>query len=487
MLRLPNELILLILSHASTPALWALTQVSCRIRFLAILPFLERHSISESDIKSGTITLRTPSFFLILVVARLNKIQKLSLAKFVYSDGLVSVLGAILSATETIPEIFIEAAPSNCGGLLYYLLASIAQATSRTLVITTDSPLVTSYPRQTSPLHWQPVPSIRAFLQYFATRVPSISHLIMEIPFAAQLCLGRNWKSEARLAYDLRSRPEYRILPSLEGHSFRIQTVGKDFTFLTVPTWASGAHTIRPVPGLGPDKLSAVVAAIDSNPFNTQICVETSANIRHCDLLLLLCRHPNLQVLDLRLDSIRPSSLIIPDASATCDIVSLSAPALYIPHIVPSTPLLRSIWIEFHPMPMHFFSSRVALSVSEYKRSLDSVLSLPGTHPLTLTLSFPANAHNPPWLDIIDKDDAVEARLHRVTELLLTEHPLDIGAGFGVESFRALPRWLRLFPALQRVTIHPGDRHSLAIPPSEERELLKAISDSCRGGHNTAN
>jgi hypothetical protein len=222
-----------------------------------------------------------------------------------------------------------------------------------------------------------------------------------------------------------------------------------------------------------------MVANVKSVPAD-DIWVEECAYIRYSDLLLFLHHHPNLKGLGLRLDSIRALSLV-PDVSLITSIVSLSAPASYIPHLIPITPLLTNISIEFHPMRTHFPSwRRVAFSVLEYTRALDGVVSLPGTHALSLGLSFPSDAGNLPWLRIPDDAERAsepEVQLRRVTEL----HLAGGTTGFGAETLGALPRWARLFPALKRVVVLPGSRQR-AIPFLEQRKLLQAISDACRGG-----
>ncbi|KAJ6525984.1 hypothetical protein B0H19DRAFT_1084606 [Mycena capillaripes] len=72
-----------------------------------------------------------------------------------------------------------------------------------------------------------------------------------------------------------------------------------------------------------------------------------------------------------------------------------------------------------------------------------------------------------------------ERRLSRVQDLLVAGN-LTGAAGFGAATLRALPRWLRLFPALRRVHVLPGTRQR-AIPASEKQALVAAIRAACRG------
>ncbi|KAF7328859.1 hypothetical protein MVEN_02515600 [Mycena venus] len=236
--------------------------------------------------------------------------------------------------------------------------------------------------------------------------------------------------------------------------------------------------TIRPVLGLGDDDLSAIVSGINVNPLDS-LWMEQKTNIRHSDLLLFLHHHPNLQALGLRRDSLRPSSLTTPDPSALSWITSLSTPALYIPHLIPVTPDLTNITIEF--LPVHIFASkRVAFSVPQYERALDCVASLPGSHALTLTLSFPPDESTLPWLNNdYGGANPLEARLSRVTDLLVSGN-LHGMTGFSTATLRALPPWLRLFPGLRRFTVIPGSRQSTMLA-SERQELVKAITDACPG------
>ncbi|KAF7361414.1 hypothetical protein MSAN_01174500 [Mycena sanguinolenta] len=257
--------------------------------------------------------------------------------------------------------------------------------------------------------------------------------------------------------------------------------MGKAFTLLTIWTSPpSRGRIIRPVPGLGDDELSVAVSAIDLNPLHS-IWIEEEANIRQSDFRVFLRNHPDLKALGLRLNAIR-ASLRVPDASAATNIVSLSAPALYIPHLIPIAPLLTNISIEFHPTRT---SRPVALNIPEYRRALEAVASLAGTHALSLILTFPSGMSNFPWLRIRDDDASTpEAHLHRVTHLLVGRN-LNGAPGFSAETLRALPRWIRLFPALKTVIVQPGTRQE-AIPASEKEELLKTIADACQGGQGRA-
>ncbi|KAJ6510589.1 hypothetical protein C8R45DRAFT_392800 [Mycena sanguinolenta] len=503
-MQLPNELILLICSYISNESLWALTQVSSRIRSVTIFCVLARHQISESDVKSGIITLKSESFFLILVVANLHPIQRLEAILDIRGcttsqvQRVVRALGRVLSAVEPIPEIWVE---TNWYLIhtttILHLAALLPQTRTRAMILLTDNCDVhISRPRKTPLIRWEPIPSMGHRRLDFPTPVPAINYLLAGIPFLFTIFIyalsncrialvwvygrlfGPVWDREARLNYDLWYTPyAFRV---------RIQTNGNAFTFLMI--WTSPprqSRTIRPVEGLGDDELSAAVSAMDLNPLRS-IWIEEDANISQSDFHVFLRNHPDLRALGLRPNAIRASSFRIPDASGTTNIVSLSAPALYIPHLIPIAPLLTNISIEFHP-------TRASLNIPEYRRALDSVGSLAGTHVLTLILSFPSDARNFPWVRIPDDDARTpEVRLHRVTHLLVGGNltgadcgAADSGAkpgapGFGAETLRALPRWIRLFPALKTVIVRPGTRQE-AIPASEQQELLKAIADACQG------
>ncbi|KAJ7302327.1 hypothetical protein DFH08DRAFT_1089803 [Mycena albidolilacea] len=512
MLPLPNELILLICSHLEFDQdLWALSQVSSRIRCLTIIPLLGRHRISVSDIESGAITLRPQSFFLIPVVAHLHRIQKLTLEGWhhgAHGPGLrekqqmIRILGGVLGAIDNIPEIFLESDTFLTYDIgILQLLSYIPQIASRTLVAFMGSPIQISRPRRTPPIPWKPTFPFRSIprtLQEVPTKFPIVNYLLAALPilFIALIVgvrnciiglawtyrsvLGPAWGTEARLENDIG-----RNSALMWGLSFHIQTIGTAFTVVTIPTlshWAASGPksiTICPLSGVSDDELSAIVADVKSVPAD-DIWVEECAYIRYSDLLLFLHHHPKLKGLGLRLDSIRALPFV-PDVSLTTSIVSLSAPASYIPHLIPITPLLTNISIEFHPMRTHSPSwRRVVFSVLEYTRALDGVVSLPGTHALSLEFSFPSDAGNLPWLRIPDDPErasAPEVQLRRVTEL----HLAGGTTGFGAKTLGALPRWVRLFPALKRVVVLPGSRQR-AIPFLEQRKLLQAISDACRGG-----
>ncbi|KAJ6510598.1 hypothetical protein C8R45DRAFT_392955 [Mycena sanguinolenta] len=488
-MQLPNELIHVICSHLSNNTLWALTQMSSRTRSITILVFLARHQISESDVKSGILTLcRYQPFFLILVVAHLHPIQTLTIISYRHgkTGAQIRTLGRVLSAAETIPEILVETNSYLIDNpTILYVAALLPQTVTRTLILLTDSSdMHISRPRKTPLIHWEPIPSIRSRIES-PTPVPAINYLLAGIPFLfiipiyglsnCRIALvwlyrrffGPAWDRQARLHNDLGRHAQ-------DGFSFRVQTTGEAFTLLTIRrSPPSRGRTIRPVPGLRDDDLSAAVSVIDLNPLHS-IWIEEDANISQSDFHVFLRNHPDLRALGFRPNAIRASSLRIPDASGTTNIVSLFAPALYIPHVIPIAPLLTCISIEFHP-------TRASLNIPEYRRALDSVGSLAGTHALSLVLSFPSDASNFPWLRIPDDDARTpEVRLHRVTHLLVGGN-LNGAAGFGAETLRAMPRWIRLFPALKTVILQPVTRLK-AVPASEQQELLKAIADACQGG-----
>ncbi|KAJ6497639.1 hypothetical protein C8R45DRAFT_134389 [Mycena sanguinolenta] len=422
MLILPSELILLICSDISNQDLWAMTQVSSLIRSVTILPFLARHHISESDIKSGRITLRSHSFFLILVVAHLHPIRRLAVDWLGETDDVsemkevVRTLGAILSSTDTIPDISIRPCPYWNGGHDIYildLLGDIPQTATRTLIIIAGGSMDISYPSKIPPIHWSPIHSIRR--SHSPTKILVIDYLIgllmvfiigsvnstIAMAWIYQLFFGPSWDTKARLQKDLGQTVRYCF-------SLRLQTVDKALATVTVVstelTPLPRAQTLRPVSGLGDEALSAVISAIELDSTSTRF--EEKANIRYSDLLLFLHHHPNLIALELRLESIRASSLITPyGAQVTSAIASLSAPALYIPHLISVAPLLTNISIQFHPTGA-YFGPCIYLCIPEYKRALESIASFPGTHALFLSLSFPADAKNLPWLKLTDDDIA---------------------------------------------------------------------------------
>ncbi|KAF7361415.1 hypothetical protein MSAN_01174600 [Mycena sanguinolenta] len=188
-MQLPNELIHLICSYLSDKNLWALTQVSSRIRSVTILGFLSRHQISESDIRSGILTLKSRKFFLILVVARLYPIQMLTIILDTRRDTTwqvqqaIRTLGKVLSYVETIPEILVETRIRIIHNTdILYFAAHIPQTVTRTLILLTDSSdMYISRPRKIPLVHWEPIISIRRL--HSPTSVPAINYLLAGPPF----------------------------------------------------------------------------------------------------------------------------------------------------------------------------------------------------------------------------------------------------------------------------------------------------------------
>lgn len=161
MQRFPYELLERVCSLLDTENIWALTQVSSHLRLSAVFPLLSRFGISESDVRSGTISL-SHSFFLIPLISRVQPIRKLICferdegGRHRYED-----LIAVLSATAPIPDILIHdrCALSKHPPRATNLLWCLPQTGHSTLLLVKHGSIGMSRPRTgIAPLRWRVTP-----------------------------------------------------------------------------------------------------------------------------------------------------------------------------------------------------------------------------------------------------------------------------------------------------------------------------------------
>ncbi|KAF8155362.1 hypothetical protein K438DRAFT_1862666 [Mycena galopus ATCC 62051] len=267
----------------------------------------------------------------------------------------------------------------------------------------------------------------------------------------------------------------------------RIQTLpDKRLTLVTLADYGwCRSLVLRSIPGVTASAYSAVLRSLDLGRYTEQLTVYPKADLVYGDLMALVSRHPHLTRLRIDPDSIRRSSLTRLSISES-KVQELTAPPLYIPYLLPATPNAHHISLLFTPLFKRVLSASARRSatfdLAAYRTALEAIASLPGTHPLTLTLTFRLTAASLPW-DVLPSTDLEagnallpETRLGRVTTLFLRR---DGPVRFRASDIRRTMRWLGLFPSLQRLTFE-GERIP-KLAEAEREALGEAICVACRG------
>ncbi|KAJ7266559.1 hypothetical protein C8J57DRAFT_375424 [Mycena rebaudengoi] len=485
--QLPDELLDHIMSFISEEHyLWALCRVSSRFRRLAIPLFLSCFYITASDIQAGTITLAR-SFFVILVVANINPIRRLVISDMINHLNLASVL----SVAAPIPDIVIY---NNMNFLfrwsqgVLYVLSCIP----RPLLIVKHDSMIVSYYRAPRPRRWDlpclrlsELPSTRNKIEKVVIwGIPLVVHFFIwlilgcwtMITWTYRRIFGPPWVQVFRIVEDLG-----RLYGS---HWIRIQTLptaAGDFALVTIACESPEQFRFMfwHIPNLAPEVYAVLLATLELQDHFTSLRVREKTGLSHSDLLGFLQRHPRVSNLTFDQNSLDPSSFVarwnIPQTVRV-----LTAPASYIPKLLPTQPNLAQIEITFPFTTTRDKHVTGAFDLPGYYEALDAVASLPGTEPISLTLTLPVTATTLPWLNIADAsmlsgNSRPETRLHCVQHLGLASQTILAFRAAALQDL--LPPWLALFPALTHV--HFRLMCVATTSAVRWRELAQAIVDAC--------
>ncbi|KAJ7732180.1 hypothetical protein B0H16DRAFT_1732960 [Mycena metata] len=423
---LPEEFLARLCTLLERHELWQVLQLSSRFRRHAILPYFAHFGITDTDIRSGTLTLSLESLFLILVVQHLHQIQRLVYEISILTPGAhhhplhedVTFVG-ILRAAVPIPDIVIHAGLSRSTA---YVLAGIPSASTGDILIVNGDSMSFFLKLRT----WVRDPTFMKYRAWFVRVVffmpllfiYAIAVLYSYLAFlGANLYSARKWVDEAlnvNLIFD---------------DCMRIQTLPGNLTLVTLTDKdLSSAVVLRPVPGIQPALYSSVLPFLDHGTRLKELRFEQKVNLTYNDVMGFVQLQPNVTELWFSSESIRPSSFststtIPPNPGSK--IHFLSAPSSYIPHLLPTLPNIGLIVISL-TLARTRFPGRTAIDLPVYHAALDAVATLPGTHPLSLHLNLrlDARARSLPWLALSAADleaatHQPEMRLTRITSLYL--------------------------------------------------------------------
>ncbi|KAF8151275.1 hypothetical protein K438DRAFT_1865211 [Mycena galopus ATCC 62051] len=360
--KLPNELLNHICSFLEDRDLWKVIQLSSSFRRLAMLPYLARFGISEANIQSARS--RSRLFFL----------------------------------------------DNRCGWNKPHTEAHMLVTKSWDQA--GYKVLVTFFPRQHQSQTFYGMIQKTIETAYILSRIPSSATTTLLPIFLVYLVAGViNFAILSMWVYRRASNPpspqHERIFHDIRRLLFndwmRIQSLPEEqLTLVTLADHRWDEFILRAVPGLTDSAYSAVLASLDLGMHMQNLAVEPKTNLDYADLMALVSRHPHLTRLRIDSDSIRRSSLSLTRLSIPeSKVKELTAPPLYIPYLLPATPNAHRFSLLSTPLSKRVLSVSALRSatfdLAAYRIALEAIASLPGTHPLTLTLTFRLTAASLPW------------------------------------------------------------------------------------------
>ncbi|KAJ7649365.1 hypothetical protein DFH06DRAFT_1420733, partial [Mycena polygramma] len=300
-LDLPPELWLIVLSFTEKEELWALVQVSQPFRALCLFPLLLRYNIPKSHIYSGSITLSGDACFLVPMIYNIHPILDITIN---LGNRRFRDFPSILAAVPRIPDVRI------CGSIdgskdiqIARLVWTLARNKADPVVIVGLGCITVLYLPYLSIRNF-PVITIRELCT-----VPMVKALLW-IP------VGRD------------ARQFYRI--SVAGRS--------QFTLVTFNNSDRRSRWVmRPLPNLSSEQYTALLSVLHIEDHMTALIVLADCSLDLEALLLFVHRHRLLTNLTLFPGAISSAPLAADVRHPhTGRITSLTAPADYISHLLPT-------------------------------------------------------------------------------------------------------------------------------------------------------
>ncbi|KAJ7738178.1 hypothetical protein B0H16DRAFT_1891481 [Mycena metata] len=451
MLRLPPELMAIVFSLLDAEDLFALVRVSGGLRRLAILPLALRHNITAAQIRAGT---------KLCITTEQAQLQ-------------VARIPQILATIPPIPDVLLDGPICAASVHVPKLISTLSRNGT---VVVIGGVLTVSQPRFVAPMRvmlWPhgcgPV-SLEGIISAICLAGPWL--IVILITAIVDLCamivdwlyrrfLGPRWNQAKRIALDLHGM--------IGQQPMHIRTVAisddKWLTLLTFPGSRAPLLRIPFLPTLAPAKYSAIISNLALHNNLTSLVISANCALRIDELLELVGRHPNLATLTLESGALSSHSPVPgpPQGESTGRIVSLTTPAVYIPHILPHQHSVVELNISYVDNIQELQAAFSAIAgISERDAPL-STLSLhlgrsgPGLKKRMLPWRFP-------------RDVEAEAPLRDIRCLALYM-PLFRYSSVDAEG---LPLWLLRFPDLTRVQFH-------GVPFPQRSALMQAVAETRTG------
>ncbi|KAJ6566750.1 hypothetical protein B0H19DRAFT_1257938 [Mycena capillaripes] len=471
MLDLPLELQDIILSLLETKDLWVLVRVSRPFRQLALSPLLLRYDIPVSQVYSGSVCLPAEAYFLIPMIYHIHSIQQLT----ILSRNVVLPLQGIpfaLAAVPLIPDVMISG-PTHTSQdpNVARLIAALSRNGRDPVALVGMGTIRVSRHRRVAPLQLWKAPTVRfskltlkEFFLCFIYCVPLLIYFIflgiVNPPLLlAWLCrhlVGRPWDQSHRIAADLKW---------MYGSSLHVQTIcvpgATQFTLATFAGDVFSTITISALPALSFQQFTALLATLDLKDNISALTVKTGCALSLPTLLTFVRRHRLLQRLTIEPGAIHSATLPVDTVPSTDAgrLTTLTAPAPYIPYILPAEPSVADLTITSASDGPQLARALAAIAASanpNLARKLNLNFGYCGRTRGTL-----------PWRESLDPEAV--APLSGVRHLTLR-----VQFHYGPADMLGLPRWLaQRFPALLSLELR-----GQAMPVEEQTALMQAIREA---------
>ncbi|KAJ6562694.1 hypothetical protein DFH09DRAFT_1082649 [Mycena vulgaris] len=426
--------------------------------FLAILPFFSRY-ISAQDIQSGTLCVDNKSYFLMVVASHVYPVRRIQAFLAPVDITGPRSFASALAASGSFPDIKVILwnlqGPFSGRPGIAKIISAASRGPPKTLVIIRGGTVHVSRQRNTGPIRWKmvPHPIMRTIRQFTLGNLTSdvvgpiapanlfcgIVNAVVIILWLYRRVFGVQWSQEDRITTDLgRIHGEWMCVQVL------LPDTAARFTLMTFCSNRSMrlTLTIRPLLALTPTQRTAVLAALalDDNFNLEKLVIAEGAECALADVLHFARGQPKITSLFLEPGPLLSDSIAHPSPPhAPGTIHELTAPASYIPHILPGQADVKYITISFPASPPSPISSN--FDIPACIRALNAVAALPGTHLISLALHFPRAA--------------IDARALPCLGLITD----------GASGVAMLGRWLAVcFPGIFRLEFpDPGEAQLLTV------------------------
>ncbi|KAJ7651212.1 hypothetical protein FB45DRAFT_1050991 [Roridomyces roridus] len=472
---LPNELLDRICSFMHTKELCTTMHISSSLRRVASPHLL-------SDVRAGTVTLAlSKSLHLILFVAHICPIQRLEC--FANSKNMRASefrrLAPILGATAPIPDILIhdnlEDVYEERRSLPLHLFVHLPQTATDTLFIITRHSTYVSRPRFGPPpsLVSPPLPKmtiawlcVGVFLDIYMWIFCAVYDLCSLLWWLFRRLVGLRWSVEERVSADVSD-------------------------FLLHFGGGIRVRIIEPLRDI-PDSVYSTCLASPDFQF-TDVKVDGKSHMTFADLVAFVARQEELRSLACSTNSIRSFSLLSASPPHfSSKIAHLTAPASYIPHLLPLAPHVERIFLSFpslvptlrviHIGPQFF-------RYATYCTALNAIARLPGSHLISLSFIFNLTVKDLPWQMNASDAPQPETQLYRVEHLMLRTSEsacyiympsrMPTPHAYTASTIHALAPWLACFPSMRRVSFDEGAVENMS--QQKRLEVAEAIAMVCTG------
>ncbi|KAK7036214.1 hypothetical protein R3P38DRAFT_2911020 [Favolaschia claudopus] len=474
---LPPELRLLIVSFIDKNGLWNLTHVSRSFRKLALLPLLERHGFTMSRITGDEITVSEGEYFLLPLIWSIHPIDKLTILPANPYASPPRFLLDVLDALPQVSELTISGRIHRLGALgAARIIERFSQGGQDPVVLVGFGSIRLSQYRWLRPMpfgwgRWIPRLGLSTLTPLQSVFVPAMIGFLVVGCIIESFCFMRNigsWLFKCCFGPPWNQRVRIDVaLGNISGDVLHIQNIAfpliPRFTLVTFPK-NSWRQLIPHLPGLSAPQYAVLLQSLDLGKDLHELSVGSHCSLDLSVLWKFMLKHPCLESLDLQYQSIDRASL--PGAREPrpppTDITRLSAPAEYIPYLLPTEPSITELTISSAADSLHLSAALTTIALSRAEHLLSSLI--------VYFFYMDDRVQSLPWREWPSDDDEEDSRLGGFTTLILNV----TGATYTDSERMGIPRWLARCSGLLSVEFR-----TRWIPFGEQPALEEAIAQAC--------